>query len=46
MHCSKAVSVLQYTGVVSPKFWGAKMVDFRRAIVFLFGAPLLKAQND
>jgi len=25
---------------------GAKMFDFRRATVFLFGTPFLKAQND
>jgi len=28
------------------KSLGGKMFDFRRATVFLFGTPLLKAQND
>jgi len=26
--------------------FGGEMFDFRRATVFLFGTPLLKAQND
>ena len=31
---------------VGKKLGGAKMFDFRRATVFLFGTPLLKARND
>jgi len=28
-----------------PQIWESKMFDFRRAAVFLFETPLLKAQN-
>jgi len=28
------------------KYFGAKMFDFKRATVFLFGTPLLKAKDD
>lgn len=41
--CSNCITV---SGLASPKFWGSKMLDFRRATVFLFGTPYLKAQND
>jgi len=41
------VVALGSSGVASPKIWGGgKMLDFRRATAFLFGTPLLKAQND
>jgi len=37
---------VEHSGVASPKFRGAKMFDFRRPTVFLFGTPFPKAQND
>jgi len=42
----KTLYLVCSSGEASSKFWGAEMFDFRRATVFLFGAPLLKAQHD
>jgi len=43
----KLALILPSSGVASQKVsWSAKMFDCRRATVFLFGTPLIKAQND